>query len=282
MSFPEPSREALLHPCEMRSSLLVSAWRALLLISVAGCLGLLGLSACLSPLTPTPIFSLPTPSPTLTATATIVWFPSTATPTPLPTQVLTPTVDLRPQIGSLLFADQFEDRSAWSLIETQGGRIAFGKNELTIAIAQPKVYLYTLRKSPQLSDFYLQLTLWPNLCRDEDEYGILFRVTPELDFYRLGLTCNGQLHLDRFFQGRVAVPYPKTYSGAVPLGAPSSVRAAIWASEEEIVVFLNDQFQFALRERVIRSGVLGLFARSVSSASVTVNFSDLAVYQIAP
>jgi hypothetical protein len=196
--------------------------------------------------------------------------------------VLTPTVDLRLAIGSLIFQDSFEEGNNWSLAQTDTSSIALGKNEITLAIAQPKLYLYTLRQTPQLSEFYLELTAWPNLCRGEDEYGILFRVTPQLDFYRLALTCNGQLRLDRFYQGKASVPYPKTYSGAVPLGAPSSVPIAIWASRKEITVFIRDEFQFTLQESVLPAGAVGLFARSVTSSAVTVNFSDLAVYEIVP
>jgi len=243
---------------------------------------LFALTACSAPseaaLLPSPLPPTLTPSPT----ATIVWFPPTATPTLVPTQVLTPTADLSTAIGSLIFEDRFEESRDWSLAQTDSSSIALGKNEITLAIAQPKLYLYTLRQSPQLSAFYLELIAWPNLCRGEDEYGILFRVTPQMDFYRLALTCNGQLRLDRFYQGKASVPFPKTFSGAVPPGAPSSVPIAIWASQKEITVFVNDQFQFTLPEAVIKAGALGLFARSVSSAAVTVNFSDLKVYEIVP
>lgn len=246
------------------------------------CITLSLLSGCLPAPEAAPLPS-PTPHPpTLTPTATIVWFPPTATPTPPPTAVVTPTVDLRPQIGDLIFVDHFTDAENWSMAQNEPNSIALGKNELTIAIAQPKVYLYTLRTTPQLSNFYLELTLWPNLCKREDEYGVLFRVTPNLDFYRLALTCNGQLRLDRFFQGKAAVPYPKTFSGAVPPGAPSSVPVAIYASQKEITVFVNGQFQFTLAENVIPTGAIGLFARSVSSSAVTINFTDLKVSEILP
>lgn len=240
------------------------------------------LAACSAPAEGTPLPSSPPPTLIPSPTATIVWFPPTATPTLAPTQVLTPTVDLRPAIGSLIFQDRFEEGGDWSLAQTDSSSIALGKNELTLAIAQPKLYLYTLRQTPQLAAFYLELTAWPNLCRGEDEYGVLFRVTPQLDFYRLALTCNGQLRFDRFYQGKASVPFPKTFSGAVPPGAPSYVPIAIWASQKEITVFINDQFQFTLRESVIPAGALGLFARSVASAAVTVNFSDLKVYEIVP
>lgn len=246
------------------------------------CAGLSLLSACFSSAEPALIPSPTAPPPTQTPTATVVWFPPTATPTLPPTAVVTPTVDLRPQIGPLIFEDRFTNGENWVLAQNDFSSIAFGKNELTIAIAQPKLYLYTLRNNPQLSNFYLEMTLWPNLCHGEDEYGVLFRVTPNLDFYRLALTCNGQLRLDRFFQGKAAVPYPKTFSGAVPPGAPSSVPIAIYAAQKEITVFINHQFQFTLAESVIPTGIIGLFARSVSSSAVTVNFSDLAVYEILP
>lgn len=246
------------------------------------CVGLPFLSACFSPVESAP-FPSPTPlPPTHTPTATIVWFPPTSTPTPPPLPAVTPTVDLRPNIGDLIFEDNFTAGEHWSLAQNNNSSVALGKNELTIAIRQPKVYLYTLRNTPQLSNFYLEMNLWPNLCQGEDEYGVLFRVTPNLDFYRLVLTCNGQLRLDRFFQGKAAVPYPKTFSGAVPPGAPSSVPIAIYTSRKEISVFINNQYQFTLLENAIPMGAIGLFARSVSSSAVTVNFSDLAVYEIAP
>ncbi len=253
----------------------------LIVLTFSG-VGFLLLAGCLSPseaaLPPSP----PPPSPTPLPTATVIWFPPTATPTLPPTPALTPTIDLRPQVGKLLFEDRFENGENWLLAQNDTSSIALGKNEITLAIAQPRTYLYTLRKDVTLSNFYLELTIWPNLCLGEDEYGVLFRVTPNLDFYRLVLTCNGQLRLDRYFQGKASVPYPKTYSGAVPPGAPSSVPLAIWASDKELIVFINSQYQFTLQEAVIRSGTIGLFARSVSSASVTVNFSDLAVYEIVP
>lgn len=253
--------------------------RIALLLSL---LALFALAACSTSAEVAPLPSSPPATLTPSPTATIVWFPPTATPTLAPTQVLTPTVDLRPAISKLIFEDRFEEGSNWSLAQTDSSSIALGKNELTLAIAQPRLYLYTLRQRPQLAAFYLELIAWPNLCRGEDEYGVLFRVTPQLDFYRLALTCNGQLRLDRFYQGKASVPFPKTFSGAVPPGAPSSVPIAIWASQKEITVFINDQFQFTLQESVIPAGAVGLFARSVASAAVTVNFSDLKVYEVVP
>ncbi|MGB9585808.1 MAG: hypothetical protein ACPL3P_02525 [Anaerolineales bacterium] len=220
------------------------------------------------------------PTSTVTPTATIVWFPPTPTDTPAPTPVITPTLDLKPKIGALLFEDQFKDGASWMLSQSENSSIALGVNEITLAISLPKTYLFTLRKEPQLDNFYLVITATPNLCLADDEYGVLFRFSPQQEFYRLGLTCDGQIHLDRYLQNRPTMIYPKTYSGAVPPGAPSQSKIEIWTSSNQIVVFVNQQYQFTINESAIKSGSLGLFARTGSHDALTVNFSDLKVYQV--
>ncbi len=216
---------------------------------------------------------------TVTPTVTIVWFPPTSTSTAIPTPIITPTVELKPRIGNLLFSDNFTAASNWLLAQSNISSVALGKNEITLAISQAKTYLYTLRNDPQLENFYLEITAAPNLCLADDEYGILFRFTPNQEFYRLGLTCDGQLHLDRYVQNRATMIYPKTYSGVVPPGAPSSSLIGLWALGSQISVFINQQYQFTLNDSAIPAGSLGLFARTGNHDAMTVNFSDLKVYQ---
>lgn len=215
-----------------------------------------------------------TPSPT------IIWFPPTATFTPFPTPVITPTIDLRPNIGEILFQDDFSNPEYWQLKRSSNSSIALGKQELTLAVSQPGLSIYTLRESPMLENFYLEITASPGICMGKDEYGLMFRVTPSLDFYRLSLTCDGQLHLDKYYEGRASSPQPKIYSGAVPLGAPSSSRIGIWASGKEMHFYVNQQFQFTIRDPSIHEGSVGLFIRSFGTNSVSVSFSDLIVHQV--
>lgn len=244
--------------------------------------GLLSLTACIPQPDPEPT---PTPTPvppTPTFTPTIIWFPPTATFTPYPTLELLPTEDLRPGIGELLFQDDFSDPTAWSLSTSPGGSVALGLNELTIAIGAEDTYLYSLRKDWLLSDFYLELTASPSMCRELDEYGLLLRVSPELDFYRFSLSCNGQVRLDRIYRGAASSPQPWVLSGAVPPGAPSTVRLGVWAVGSELRFFVNDRYQFTVRDPMLLSGGVGVFARSTVDWPVTVNFSDLAVYSLDP
>lgn len=222
----------------------------------------------------------PQATPTFINTPTFVWFPPTATYIPLPTTVVTPTVEIKPDVGKLLFSDSFDNPNDWSLNQSANSGIALGQNEISLAISQPDLYLYTLRTSPILENFYLEITASPGICIGEDEYGVLFRMTPDLGFYRLALTCNGQIRLDRYHKGQASSPQPKIFSGAVPPGAPSSSRLAIWASGRNIIVFVNDQYQFTIRDPSLESGSIGLFVRTSDHSSLSVSFSDLFVYEV--
>jgi hypothetical protein len=223
-----------------------------------------------------------TPQPPMdTPTPTIVWFPPTATFTPYPTQAtLAPTPDQRPGIGAVIFEDDFSEAGAWRLTSTPAGSVALGRQELTIVISGAKTYLVSIREQPIFTDFYLEITANPNLCSGMDEYGLLLRVSPELDAYRFSLSCDGSVRLDRLYQGQASSPVPWMPSGAVPPGAPSISRLGVWAVGAEMRFFVNDFYQFTVRDPLLPSGGLGVFARTDDDLPLTVNFSDLVVHEV--
>jgi hypothetical protein len=244
-------------------------------------MGLL-LWACTAPptLVPTPLPPTVMSTPSGTLTPTTVWFPPTATYTPFPTPIVTPTEDMLPEIGRVLHEDNFSSQGVWSLSDTQEGSVALGNNELTIAIGETDAYLFSVRENPTFNDFYMEITAQPNLCRELDEYGVLFRVTSTGNHYRFSLSCNGQVRLDRISGGEISSPQPWLLSGSVPPGAPSSSRIGIMAQGEEMRFFVNGRYQFSITDPLLTSGGVGVFARSVNERAVTVNFSDLVIYEI--
>jgi hypothetical protein len=187
---------------------------------------------------------------------------------------------MRPQFGNVLFEDDFSTEEGWTITQTDQGSIAYGKSELTIAIGETNEYLYSVRDNPTFTDFYLEITASPSLCRGEDEYGVLFRVTGTMYYYRYSLSCDGQVRLDGVKNEQAFSPQPWLYSGSVPPGAPSSSRLGVLAVGEDMSFYINDQFQFSIQDRQFTSGGLGVFARSVNKEAVTINFSDLVVYDI--
>jgi hypothetical protein len=151
---------------------------------------------------------------------------------------------------------------------------------LTLAVSQPRVYLFSLRREPLLTDFYAEITARLGLCSGPDEYGLLFRVNSAGDFYRFALTCTGEMRLDRVRSSQASLVYPRAFSGDVPPGAPGEVRIGVWAVGREMRFFLNDHYQFTVRDPVFRSGTLGVFARSGGETAVTVSFSDLIIRSV--
>lgn len=241
------------------------------------------LSACL-PLPTTPI-SIPTPSvtpsPDATATPTIVWFPPTPTHTPFPTSTpLPPTPDQRPGLGEVVVKDDFSSVGAWSLSVTANGSVALSKNKLTIAINGPKIYLFSVRSQPVLGNFYAEITASPSLCRNTDEFGLLLRVASTQDYYRFSVACNGQTRLDRIYHGQASSPQPWMVGAGIQIGSPSTSKLAVWAVGNEMRFFINDIYQFTVRDPLLTSGTLGVFARSAGETALTVNFSNLVVRNV--
>lgn len=242
-----------------------------------------GLNGCLPVSTPLP--PLPTATqlpPTETPTPTIIWFPPTATNTPLPmaTMAVTPTLDLSPIYGEEFFREDFSDPQAWTQGRTQQGVVAPGVNELSLAVNQERGYVSSLLQGVTLDDFYLEITASPSICRGSDEYGLLIRMQSSQDFFRFGLTCDGQARLDRLLAGVASAPQPPSFSGAVPPGAPSTSRLGVWALGREMRFYANGQFLFSIRDSSILSGSVGLYVRASSTDAITVNFSDLVIYQV--
>jgi hypothetical protein len=228
--------------------------------------------------TPTPTETLIPPIATVTPSP--VWFPPTATHTVFPTLIITPTVDMRPKLGEILIKDDFSDSKLWQLSQSDSGSVAVAINMLTIAIGETNATLTSIRSDPVFADFYLEITAETSLCRDFDEYGILFRATSASNFYRFSLSCNGQARVDRVIAGQASSPQPWIMSGAVPPGAPSSSRIGIGAIGSQMDFFVNGQYQFTVKDPLLTSGGIGVFARSVNKMAVTVNFSDLVVYKV--
>ena len=241
-------------------------------------LGFIFVVACTaSELTP---IATDSPSATPNPTATVIWFPPTNTPQPVATIIPSPTLDLRPGQGEIIFQDDFDEEGTWSLVSGSTGSVGVMNNRLILALSQPKTFLFSTRTTPILGDFYLEITASASLCRGADEYGLLVRVTAELEYYRFSLSCDGRARVDRFFNGQVSSVVTWTSNGVIPTTVPSSVRLGVWALEEDVRFFVNDQYLFSVRDTILYAGALGAFVRTVGETPVTVSFNELVVRAI--
>ncbi|HEX8993006.1 MAG TPA: hypothetical protein VF784_15095 [Anaerolineales bacterium] len=212
------------------------------------------------------------PSPT----PTIVWFPASATPTAqfLPTPG--PTPERKPGVGQLVLADDFSSAKPWG---SEDSSVDVSRHHLTLA-AQPGVNAFRLRQGPTLTSFFAEITAEPSLCRDGDQYGLLFRAPSASGYYAYAVACNGTSLAGRMRLGRWFPLHDPVRSADVPLGAPGQVRLGVWASGTEMHFFLNGHYQFGISDPTLKSGAIGVFAQAVAGTPVTVTFSDLSIYDV--
>jgi hypothetical protein len=242
----------------------------------------LALTAC-SPTLPTqgiPTQVLESATITVTSTPTIIWFPATPTatqlisPSPVP-----PTQAPPPSVGDLIFQDNFTNHNLWTSGKLTVGIIAYGIEELDLAISEPHGVLISQRSEPVLTDFYLEVTAEPSLCLNGDNYGIQFRMSSPGDFYRYIISCQGKIRLERLKGGVGQVLLDWSNSAQAMPNPSGTYRLGIWAKGKELKLYLNGMLQFSATDDSLASGGLALFARSMGDNPVTVGFSNLVVSQ---
>ena len=204
-------------------------------VASSGCSGLLSES------TPYP---LPTNIATPEPTATTLWFPPTATPTLFVAPTLQTTPNLLGDVGSLSLSDDFTDITAWQVGEKSGGSAEYSTNRLTLAVQQPQGNTYSFRSSPILQNAYVEITTSISLCQGNDSYGLLFRSSSVLNFYRFSINCNGLMQLERVRENVANILVNWSISSQISAGAPLTLRLGVWMNGTTFRVFINNAFQF--------------------------------------
>lgn len=230
-------------------------------------------------------------TPTLTATQTetptptVDWFPATPTPTqvPMPSPTPQPTLeDLRTGLIDLIVADDFTDQDLWETRQSSVGNIAYGVQNLTLAVSSPNTSLTSLSQHNLPEDFYLEITIQSTLCQPPDQSGVLFWYLSGSDYHRLLIDCSGQVRLELIQGGQSFVLQDwETARNAQP-GPLATNRLGLWVSRGQFQLYNNDVLLFNRNVATNRSGGLGLFARTISGSTMTVRFSDLQIYSIEP
>ena len=228
--------------------------------------------------TPTPSPSPPsaTPSPT-------VGFPTLPpTPTLTPPPSFTPTPDIHAILGTRLFHDDFSEDQGWDLGSDALGASSLEAGRLVLALHQASAFRYVLVPDVAVGDFYLEVILRTELCGPNDEFGVLVRFTPDGEYYRIGLYCDGRARVTRVLQDSSIALILPTPSPVIVPGAPAENVLAVLAEGDTFRIFINGFEAFVARDRALPSGRLALFGRSSRSAQLTVSFDDLDVYSLRP
>lgn len=222
----------------------------------------------------------PTPEASPTATQTVDWFPATATSTPRLPATVTPTADMRPGLGAILLDENFSDGEFWSTTQSNEATVVVEGGRINLSLDEERSYLTSTREEPVVADFYAEIRASTNLCRGEDEYGLVFRALNPANYYRFALSCDGRAKVDRLYQNGFSNMVAWTQTSQVPNLAPASVRLGVWARGSELRFFVNDQYLFSLTDSLLFQGNLGVFVHASGASDVSVSFSDLTVWSV--
>lgn len=255
----------------------------LLIFGLAACTALPAAVQTPPPGLPADLQASPSPAPTATASATIVWFPATATEPLFPTLEPSATPNPLPGVGPQIFSDQFTEANTWTYLTIKSdspNKILMENKRLTLASNTPPIYLFSARKDLSLVNFYATIKISLNRCQADDQYGLLFRSVGDYYTYRYVLSCDGRARVDRQRGGELAPLMEWVSSGDAPPGAPAEFTLGIWASGAEYRFFINGRYQFGLVDPLFRTGTLGVFTSALSPAGMNVGFSDLQILSV--
>lgn len=216
-------------------------------------------------------------------TATIVWFPATATWTPFPTFQPSATPQLFPGLGPQVLQDDFSNLKTWSLTKTEssgGNSIILERNRLTLAVNLSPATLFSLNNSLALTDFFAEIVVSANRCFGPDTYGLLFRSASGAYTYRFLLNCTGQVRVEQARDSRTVPLQDWVPSGDAPSGAPGLVKMGVWSAGVEMRFFLNRRYQFTVIDPVFKNGSLGVYANAISPDGMNISFSNLTVNSV--
>ena len=255
----------------MRKPIILNFLILLIIVVMVSACNDFSLAPATQTVSPLPFTRTPTPTPTPTR----IWFPATETSIPQPTRaVLIATLDQRPLSNTILIEDDFSVPGRWTTSSTEYGSVAYGLDELTIALNQARTSLYSFFLEPVPNQYYLEMLVNPSLCKGEDLYGVAFQVQSNSDFYRLVLRCDGQIRVDLIRGGSVVTIVEQPSSGQLRPGAMQEIPIALWLNANEVQVFIDGIYQFRVDGLLWRTGGIGVYARSAYDSALTVNFSE--------
>lgn len=231
------------------------------------------LSGCVnSTLTLYPTQADRSPTPTPTPTFAIPTIAASATITPRPAPSATP--DPQAGLGEVIHLDDFSENLGWDLGEDGTGATSIRQGRMIITLHESSGFRYALAPVQPLDDFYLEVEVRPDLCQPDDEFGILFRLNAQFEYYRFSLNCSGQTRVNRSLQNGARALTPLANPAAVIAGPMVKNKLAVRASGDQFRIWINGIEILNLRDLSLQGGLVGLFVRTGRGNQATVTFDN--------
>lgn len=213
-------------------------------------------------LTSTPTFVIPTISPT-----------ETITPSPEPS----PTSDPQAGLGDVILLDDFTQNQGWALFDDQIGAASIRQGKLFLTVSEARGLRYVLAPIQPISDFYAEVQVRPEICEPDDEYGVIFRINAQFEYYRFAINCEGMTRMSRTLTSGSRSLTPLEINSAVIPGPMASNLLAIRATGDQFQFWINGIKVQTVRDVSLHSGTIGFFVRSGRGDLATISFDNLLI-----
>lgn len=234
------------------------------------------LTGCVD-LTPTAAPLLPSPTLTQTSTSTFVMPTLAPTPTDTPRPIPSATIDPQEGLDMEVLRDDFETNAGWELTESGIGATSILQGRLIITLSQSRGFRYAIAPVDSLEDFYLQVEVRPDLCQPDDEFGVLYRIDSDLNHYRFGINCKGEVRVSRILQTGSRSLMPLEINSAVIPGPKAVNILAVRTSGDRFHFWVNGFEVGSIRDLEIKMGLVGLYVRTGRGDLATVTFDNLLI-----
>jgi hypothetical protein len=242
------------------------------------------------PATPTEAEPTDTPAP---PTETAPPATATETATPTETEPPTPTVEATPDpergVGDIVFEERFDGASGWNWSFTEEDVVSFQRDgdELAATMFESGSGWRATIGPPGIviGDQQTRLTIRTDSCANGDEYGLIFRSAfneeeSTFDGYLFAINCAGQAQVSELDNSQRSVLLDWQPSAAINAGAPADNTLLIWAADEELNFYVNDEYVGTVSDDSLAQGGYGLYLRDRSGGGASVVYDDLIVREV--
>jgi hypothetical protein len=203
--------------------------------------------------------TLPAATPTPSATP-----PPTETPTP----AATPTPDPNLGVGASVYEDTFDGaRWGWTF-QDDVVNFSLGDGQLNAVMSRSDAF-WRISSGPDFvraADQQVRLAARANLCYENDEYGLLFKVN-----------CRGQARVELMRDSVPSVLLDWTASPAITTGAPAENALLVWAAKDQMHFYVNDKYVGSVTDKSFAEGDVGVYLRDRTNGGLSVSFTTLTI-----
>jgi hypothetical protein len=212
---------------------------------------------------------------------------NTPTPTMTPTATITsPANDPRLSLGDPDWNDPLDNGQNWLLEEDPFLALGIEDSHLVMT-GLTGTSGWRMATTPQLIDFYAEMTVSPTECSGRDYYGFIFRVpvinSPDQG-YLFGVSCSGGYSLKKWDgqvepNGQTTTLVDWTPGESIVSGSNQANRVGVMVVGSRITLYANGVLLQEIHDETYPEGYLGIFINSEETENFTIHVDDVSYWR---